>query len=327
MIVAVSGIRDLSAASIADVELTAIEEATDVDEMRFGGASGVDTAALAAICEAPILKTVIVPHRLRDQPPDVATVAKSCADRVIELGLPKSRVAPLRRNDALLDGADRLIAFTDGRETGGTYYTIQEAHERGLDVVVVPVLGHDEPMVIDSGLAGFETGFSAPVYSYSRYFGRRHGDPLSELVRRMKAGIAGDLEVRSLAMDLARFAKHEMPPFDAIVAMPRRKPGATDQLEHLAAAIARQLCIRYLPQHLVRIEEPKGGHVEAYRVRFDAAEHARTMRFVPVSPPVQRTCVLDNVITLGGTMEGAIQRMRQGGNVDVVGLAILHGMR
>jgi predicted amidophosphoribosyltransferase len=332
MIVAVSGIRDLSEASIADVELAAIEEATEVDEMRFGGAAGVDTAALAAICDAPIYKTVIVPYRLRDQPHNATQVAKDCADHIIEMRLPRSRTAPLRRNDLLLDGADRLLAFTDGRETGGTYYTIQEATERGLDVVVVPVVSLEEVAVetdrFTTGLAGFETGFSAPVYSYMRYFGERHGDPTSDLIRRMKAGAAGELEVRSLAMDLARYAQRDMPSFDAIVAMPRRRPGATDQLEQLAGELAARLGVRYLPQHLVRLEEPKGGNVVAYRVRNDAAEHFRTMRFCPPrAPRVQRVCILDNVVTLGGTMEGAIQRVRHDSGSEIVGLAVLHGMR
>ncbi len=54
MITAVTGIRDLAPASYADVELAVLEEATLVDGMRFGGAVGVDTVALAALCDAPI---------------------------------------------------------------------------------------------------------------------------------------------------------------------------------------------------------------------------------------------------------------------------------
>lgn len=141
MIVAISGIRNLVGESYITVEETVRKEAAKVAAMRFGGAIGVDTVALAAVCELPLHKTVIVPYRLVDQPRAAATVVRRCADEILELHLPRSREAYLRRNDALLEGADRLLAFSDGRETGGTYYTIKAAKARGLEVVVVPVVG------------------------------------------------------------------------------------------------------------------------------------------------------------------------------------------
>jgi hypothetical protein len=147
VIVAISGIRDLAAASIPVVEDAVRRAASGVTAMRFGGALGVDTVALAAVGMMPVHKTVIVPYRLVDQPRAAATVVRRCADSIIELHLPRSRAAYLRRNDALLDGADRLdrahrlLAFTDGRETGGTCYTIHAAKNRNIEVVVVVVLG------------------------------------------------------------------------------------------------------------------------------------------------------------------------------------------
>jgi len=143
MIVAVSGIRDLAAASFVDVETAVIKEATQADTMRFGGAIGVDTVALAALCNVSIHKTVIVPYRLDDQPHEAAVVVRRCANETLEMNLPRSRSAYLRRNDALLKGADRLLAFSDGRQTGGTSYTIRKAKALGLHVVVVAVLGKD----------------------------------------------------------------------------------------------------------------------------------------------------------------------------------------
>lgn len=331
MVTAVTGIRDLSTASYADVELVVLEEATLAAGMRFGGAAGTDTVALAALCEAPIYKQVIVPHRLRDQPREAAQIARRCADETIELKLPKSRTAPLRRNDELLSEAARLLAFSDGRESGGTFYTIREARALGLDVVVVPVLSEEETSGIEAraapALEGVEHFPWGAVYWFDDYYSARHGDPLSDLVvRRMKLGMAGDAEIWSLAQDLANFARREIPPFDAILAMPRRVPGIESDLEPLAAAMAVQLGVKHYPGWLMRVAEPKGGFVRAYRVRFPADEHYRTIAVAgPI--PARRILILDNVLTLGGTMEGAIRRVRDATGAEVMGLAILRGMR
>ena len=72
--------------------------------------------------------------------------------KVIELNLKTlGSWGYLRRNDAMLLGpkdavgclvahpADRLVAFTDGRSTGGTAYTIRKARALGIKVEIVSV--------------------------------------------------------------------------------------------------------------------------------------------------------------------------------------------
>ena len=118
-------------------------EAPHATEIRFGGAIGVDTVALEACCYLrskvwPEL-VVIVPYRVEDQPLAARKVIETCADEVIELDLPRIGRSALQRNDALLDGANRLIAFTDGRTKGGTWYTIERARDLEIEVEIVEV--------------------------------------------------------------------------------------------------------------------------------------------------------------------------------------------
>lgn len=50
------------------------------------------------------------------------------------------RVAPLRRNDLMLETADILVACWDGRTSGGTAYTVRKAKARQLPIrLVVPI--------------------------------------------------------------------------------------------------------------------------------------------------------------------------------------------
>ena len=142
MVVAFTGIRDLSSASIPDVEDAVADVLSERPrELRFGGAVGADCAALSAACvgDGSACVVVVVPFKVADQPQLCRDLISRCANRIVELGLPKARWAYLRRNDRLLDDADLLVAFTDGRKSGGTAYTIGEAHNRGIEVRIVPV--------------------------------------------------------------------------------------------------------------------------------------------------------------------------------------------
>jgi uncharacterized phage-like protein YoqJ len=113
--------------------------------LRFGGAIGVDSIALQAARQLRrprhrVNLVVIVPGKLTEQPKCAYHVALRCADQIIELDFPRGvKWAYLRRNDKLLDGAQRLVAFTDGRATGGTAYTIKRAQKFGIDVELVTV--------------------------------------------------------------------------------------------------------------------------------------------------------------------------------------------
>lgn len=48
--------------------------------------------------------------------------------------------APLIRNEEIISQANVLIACYDGRKSGGTYYTIRKAREKGIPVfTLVPI--------------------------------------------------------------------------------------------------------------------------------------------------------------------------------------------
>lgn len=102
------------------------------DRYFFGGARGADTDALKYIARTQPLteRIVVVPNRLADQPIKAHAVIRAHATSVIELG----NTGPGRyqiRNQYMVDHADRVLAFTDGRKSGGTFNTIQYAIRQG----------------------------------------------------------------------------------------------------------------------------------------------------------------------------------------------------
>jgi hypothetical protein len=44
------------------------------------------------------------------------------------------KLAPLKRNEEIVDRGGLLIALWDGRRTGGTFYTVEYARRRGVEV-------------------------------------------------------------------------------------------------------------------------------------------------------------------------------------------------
>ena len=188
LVTAVTGIRDLSSGSEPDVwNAMADEVHGGTSVIRFGGAIGVDTIALLA---ADMFRgsrtklTVVVPSALDDQPEDAVEAALAAADEVVELGLERGTArSNLRRNDELLRGADRLIAFTDGRDQGGTSYTIDRALARGLDVVIVPVRGTGAKRA--NPWIDFDE-FLAPVHALEEYVPRNPGSDLTDFVWALK---------------------------------------------------------------------------------------------------------------------------------------------
>lgn len=50
------------------------------------------------------------------------------------------RRAPLVRNKLIVEGADLLVACWDGRNSGGTHYTIRLAKELGVPIKVLPAI-------------------------------------------------------------------------------------------------------------------------------------------------------------------------------------------
>jgi adenine/guanine phosphoribosyltransferase-like PRPP-binding protein len=282
--------------------------------------------ALAAVCGTRQSTHVYVPFTLDDQPVEAREVVRRCATHLVEMRLPRVKSSYLARNSALLEGAWRLVAFTDGKETGGTAWTINRARKMGVAVSVVPVMRSGAPLGALEAAWG-PPRFSGPVFAYRAYVSARHGraDSTSDLIRRMKVGAVVASAVDGLAGELAAFAQREpeLATVEAVVAMPRRMPGIVSDLEPLAAALAWRLRVVYLPGWLARVVEPTGGRVKAFRVRFSPEEHARTLRVVGPARP-RRVLVLDNVLSFGGSMEGALRAVIRDAGAQVAGLAALY---
>lgn len=46
--------------------------------------------------------------------------------------------APLLRNREIVDSVELLVACYDGQQTGGTAYTVRYAHEKGVELWILP---------------------------------------------------------------------------------------------------------------------------------------------------------------------------------------------
>jgi hypothetical protein len=118
------------------------------DRYYFGGARGADTDALEYITKTQPAseRIVVVPDRVIDQPVAVQPIIKAHATGVVELG----NSGPDRyqiRNRHMVDQADRVVAFTDGRKSGGTYNTVQYAHSQGKSVEVIEWYDFDKNVI------------------------------------------------------------------------------------------------------------------------------------------------------------------------------------
>jgi len=78
---------------------------------------------------------VVVPNRLIDQPAITRAVTRQNATQIIELkntGLDRFQL----RNQYMVDKSTSVRAFYDGRQSGGTYNTIQYARSQGKPVLI-----------------------------------------------------------------------------------------------------------------------------------------------------------------------------------------------
>jgi hypothetical protein len=339
VIVAISGIRAIDPIMEAEVDMAMMDVVSEMDgdgadEIRFGGALGLDTMALEAVRNQPparlirdeggsrlvstIRKIVITPFTVRDMSLRARNVAVECSNHIVEMRLPKTKRAYLDRNEALLNGADRLVAFTDGRRTGGTAWTIRRAEALRIPTRIVAVRSLEElvsnPRIEDPSL-------TAPTYTFDYY---QRGKPLTRLIKANKVGNADPAAIEKLAETLARYIRRvpTLREAVAIVPMPRRSPGVPSDMTHLTDLIAEHCGFSRMPE-LERIAAPHGGTLIAYRMRHDADQHAATMRYKHRrGRTIGRVIVLDNVITTGGSMQGAYLAIRRDGG-DPVGLGIL----
>lgn len=329
MLVTITGIRDLHPASEPDVELAIAEVfAMGATELRFGGALGADTVALVAAAHlrpAGASLVVFVPCTLAHQPAEARRAIEKCADSVIELRLPPQPWAYLRRNDAMLKGAvDYLLAFTDGRSAGGTAYTMEAAEKLKIPVVKIRVLS---TRTATPNLR-IKADTPGPVYAWRPYVSLRSTGKLdwtTALIRALKAGEGSPRAVNDLGRRVAQYIESEPKLRKAkyIVPMPRRAPGVPSDLEGLAYAIAKHTHQTVLPGWLARVEAPSvHGRMRAFRMRYPAQEHARTLRVV--HPDLGPVMLLDNVIASSGTMAGAQLAVERDTGVAPVGLAVLY---
>jgi hypothetical protein len=326
-VTAITGIRDLSSASEPDVwNAIADEIHSGVACMRFGGAEGTDTLALEAAChfrgQRRLSLDVYVPALLGDQSRKAVRVIRKCADEVYELdGEPDSKRSFLRRNDAMIEGADRLLAFTDGRDTGGTSYTIEQALENELEVVVVPVRssGRRTNPQIDFN------EFLAPVYALEEYVQRDIGSALTDFIWDLKDYQASASQITRYAEKLAEIIQthKDLASCEAIIPMPRRDPTLRSDLAKLARAVVKLTKQDVLEGWLARTSEPTGGDYLAGREHFTRDEHAATLSVEGAEGP-DGLIILDNVITRGGTMAGAQWAIFRDSGLKAYGLALAY---
>lgn len=324
-IVAFTGIREIDPSQAQEVEAAVLDViAQRPSELRFGGALGADTLALKAaanlefvssvrIDNAPdIERVVFVPFTVAAQPNEAQQAIRAYASRIVEMKLSAGKSAYLVRNTAMITGADLVVAFTDGRVVGGTWYTMRRARELGIPVAIVPV----ESARSNPRLKGIDV--TGQVWALEQYDRSKR---LTQTILRNKAGLATFAEKDQVAHRLATLIRKTpaLRAARAICAMPRRVPSRVSDMVTIAALLSTSLDMQL--EHLTRIAEPTGGQVKAGRVRFPAAYHEATMRYD--GPPGQTVIVLDNVLTSGGTMEGAIRAIRAAKCVPL-GLAALY---
>lgn len=118
------------------------------DNYLLGGARGADSDALEYLSSTQpgSHRTVVVPNRLQTQPLAAQASIRSSASEVIELGNVGSDRYMIR-NRFMVDHADRLAAFYDGRGHGGTFNTIEYAKSRGVAVDIMPLVEMSEDAI------------------------------------------------------------------------------------------------------------------------------------------------------------------------------------
>jgi hypothetical protein len=126
------------------------------EKYYLGGARGFDTDALEYLAKTQpaTIRTVVVPNRLIDQPTSAQEATRIYASEVIEM----KNTGPGRyqvRNRYMVDHADRLEAFYDGRQTGGTVNTMNYAESKGVPVDINPLIEFDKNVIMEKSEGDF----------------------------------------------------------------------------------------------------------------------------------------------------------------------------
>jgi len=114
------------------------------DKWYFGGARGADSDALEYISRSQpnTVRVVVVPNTVKAQPISVQPGIRRNATEIIELrntGRDRFQI----RNKFMVDRADQVFAFTDGRKSGGTFNTVQYANSQKVPVDTILYSGVD----------------------------------------------------------------------------------------------------------------------------------------------------------------------------------------
>lgn len=146
---AITAHRDLAESDRDIIFDTMFELITDseLEAIYFGGASGGDTVALQACLDIIMMDRpqliVVLPTKLTNQHPETWWMS-SRADKLIELGLEKKHSSYQIRDKYMVDNADKLIAFWDGIEKGGTYDTKIYGESLKKNVIHIPIIGRNK---------------------------------------------------------------------------------------------------------------------------------------------------------------------------------------
>jgi uncharacterized phage-like protein YoqJ len=102
-----------------------------------GGARGLDQWAIEWLLQREQTCWVVVPFRGEDQPKALQHLLGK-VDRLIELGLPRTKRAYLQRNEYMVDRSHTVFGFYV-ESKGGTFQTLQYALKSVTEVHAIPI--------------------------------------------------------------------------------------------------------------------------------------------------------------------------------------------
>lgn len=152
--VAITAHRDLKNEDYEVIKKTMIGEVANsqIDIIYFGGATGGDSLALEMALDAreslrPQL-VVVLPKTLRDQRSDLHSLTKR-ADSIIELKLSRKIYNDVwwEHDKWMVDNSQKIIAFWDGIESGGTYNAMRYAERQGKSLQHIKIMGRNDEKV------------------------------------------------------------------------------------------------------------------------------------------------------------------------------------
>lgn len=311
MKIAITGSREIKNADIIYDVMCEVLTSTDIDEIFFGGAVGVDSIALQYIYD--ILEsinkfcrlTVIVPFTVSKQPKSVIPIIYKYSNKIIEMKQSFSKYAYLKRNDELVRHACLVIAFWDGRD-GGTKYTINKAIELNKPVEIIRLdeaLGAANKFTTKDNVSYYYFP-SEDVYVMEPF--SRHttlGGKIMALKQYKKT------DVSQIASNIISILQDIGISKGVLLAVPRRTVGKLSGVVPILDRIEKMSGGKFvnMADGLIRVKELKKGVVIKGREQFDPEEHAESMKISGLLKEYKHlpAIIIDDVITQGGSMKGA----------------------